>query len=68
MTDPAASTTAATAPAVGVPVPALTAAHGRRRSLAWRLGLLLGVSVVVVPVLSPGRGFVPTRMSLISPR
>ena len=27
------------------------ATHGRRRSLAWRLGLLLGVSVVVVLLL-----------------
>ena len=51
MTDPAATTTAATAATVGVPVPALSAAGRRRRSLAWRLGLLLGVSVVVVLLL-----------------
>jgi hypothetical protein len=51
VTDPAASTTTAATPTVGVPVPAFSAAHGRRRSLAWRLGLLLGVSVVVVLLL-----------------
>ena len=51
MTDPAASTSAAAAtPALGPSVPAI-ATHGRRRSLAWRLGLLLGVSVVVVLLL-----------------
>ena len=51
MTDPAASTSAAAAtPALGPSAPAI-AAHGRRRSLAWRLGLLLGVSVVVVLLL-----------------
>ena len=51
MTDPAASTSAAAAtPALGPSAPAI-ATHGRRRSLAWRLGLLLGVSVVVVLLL-----------------
>src|SRR6478609_7864205 len=51
MTDPAASTSAAAAtPALGPSAPAF-GVHGRRRSLAWRLGLLLGVSVVVVLLL-----------------
>jgi two-component system sensor histidine kinase BaeS len=51
VTDPATSTAAATAPTVGVPVPVVSAVPNRRRSLAWRLGLLLGVSVVVVLLL-----------------
>ena len=51
MTDPSVSTTTAATASVGMPVPVLAAAHSRRRSLAWRLGLLLGVSVVVVLLL-----------------
>ena len=53
MTDPTVSTSAAAAApaATAVSAPALPATSGRRRSLAWRLGLLLGVSVVVVLLL-----------------